>query len=381
MEETSTYGRRAARLLAFAVGGGVALTLALASSASADDVVVQEAEVVNAGAAVANSGGNVAVGNASENDAETNQDAVGAVAVNTAETSNHSDGTAVIETGDATATGNESATSVAQHADTGGDGGGADVVVQDAEVTNVGAAAANSGGNIAVGNVSDNDAETNQGAVGAVAVNVAATSNHSDGTAKIHTGDATATGNRSLTGIAQHADTGGGGGLDVVVQDADVLNAGLAFANSGGNIAVGNLSDNDAETNQGAFGLLAFNVAGTTNHSDGHASITTGNATATGNESVTGIVQSADTGCDDGLNVVLQSAGVVNVGLAFANSGFNVALGNLSSQSSVVNQGAFGLIAANLASSSNTSGGTAWIHTGAAWAAGNRSATFIGQHA
>ena len=84
-----------------------------------------------------------------------------------------------------------------------------------------------------------------------------------------------------------------------------MLNAGLGIANSGLNFARGNNSDNEAEVEQEADGLLAANTATTTNSSNGSASITTGAATGTGNQSSTGITQevASDPG---GLNIVVQ---------------------------------------------------------------------------
>jgi hypothetical protein len=381
MSNQPNVGRRVARLIAFSVGGGVALTIAMASASSAQEVAVQDAEVTNVGVAVANTGGNVAVGNASDNEATTDQDANGLVAANVADTSNTSNGTASITTGAAKATGNESSTAVSQSV-TGGDGDGVTVAVQEADVVNAGAAVANSGGNIAVGNASDNVADTNQEADGLIAVNTAGTSNSSDGTAMIHTGNAYATGNSSTTGIAQHVDAGDGDGLLVAVQDAEVVNVGFAAANSGLNAALGNVSDNTATTDQDADGLLAFNAADTSNSSDGTAIIHTGNASATGNRSVTGIAQGVSSDdCDDGLEVVWQQASVLNLGAAFANSGFNLAVGNAADNVATLVQGAAGFIAFNAGGAGNVSDGLAMIVTGNAWAIGNEAWTGISQTA
>ncbi|HWH35756.1 MAG TPA: hypothetical protein VNT56_10620, partial [Acidimicrobiales bacterium] len=88
-------------------------------------------------------------------------------------------------------------------------GGGSD---QSATVTNVGVANANTGNNVAVGNASNNTATNNQLALAlgggnccgdAVASNIGGASNHSDGTATIHTGDASATGVAAHTTINQ----------------------------------------------------------------------------------------------------------------------------------------------------------------------------------
>jgi hypothetical protein len=369
-------------VVAFAIGGGVALTLALSSTASADEVIVQEAEVVNAGAAVANSGGNVAVGNVSDNTATTNQAAVGLLASNNASTSNQSNGTASVTTGAATANGSVAKTEVAQDVTTGDDAGGVVVAVQDGDVVNAGAAVANSGLNAAVGNASDNEATTNQAAIGAIASNNANTSNTSDGTASVTTGAATATGNLSETGVQQSVDNGGGAGpVVVLVQDADVINAGFGLANSGLNFAPGNTSDNTATTNQLALGLLASNTADNSNDSRGTATITTGAATATGNASSTDIGQTIAPGGPPPPNVavVVQSDFELNLGLGIANSGFNFPVANNPTNVNAVVQVAIGLLASNTSTSGNTSAGTAWVSTGAATANGNIVSTKIEQ--
>lgn len=380
MSEKTPLAKRAAQFAVLTVGGGVALTFAMAGSASADDVTVQDAEVTNAGAAAANSGGNVAVGNASDNTAANGQGAVGLIASNNGSAENTSNGTASITTGEATATGSQAATSVDQEA-TGGDGPGLDVAVQDGDVVNAGVAASNSGGNIGVGNASTNVAVNAQGAAGGVASNIGGASNTSDGTASITTGAAKATGNASLTDVDQTADTGDGAGLSLIVQNTDVLNLGAAAANSGGNLGIGNASGNLAINLQGAAGLIASNNGGASNKSDGTATIKTGAATATGNASATDIDQAADAGDGAGLAVIVQNAGVLNLGLAAANSGGNVALGNVSGNLAVNAQGALGLIASNVGGASNDSDGDASITTGNATATGNQSATKVGQDA
>jgi hypothetical protein len=373
MEERPSAGRRALRLLAFSIGGGVALAIGMASSSSAQEVVVQDAEVVNAGVGAANSGGNVAVANDSENTATTNQTATGVVAANTGSSSSSSNGTATISTGAATGVGSSSSTDVGQSAS--GGGGGPTVAVQEADVVNAGAGLANSGGNVAVANTSDNSATTNQVAVGAVAANVADTSATSNGTAVITTGPATGIGNLSRTGIAQGAG-GGGGGVLIAVQDADVVNGGIGLANSGFNLAVGNDSDTTATTNQVALGLLAFNVAGGGGaSSDGTAIVSTGAATGIGNMSGTGITQIVGGG---GPAVVVQTDTVLDLGIGLANSGFNPVFGNTAVTNSNVLQVALGLLAFNVNGGGGaSSNGLAVVNTGNATGIGNISWTKI----
>ena len=385
MGDPTKRRRRAAQAVGLALGGGVALTLLFAAPAMAQDVVVQDAGVVNAGGAVANSGGNRAVGNDSTNVAVNSQSANGFLGANSAsgggDTSN---GTASVTTGAASAVGNSSTTNVTQSAATGGNGPGPDVVVQRAGVVNAGAAAANSGGNSATGNDSFNLAVNDQEANGLVASNAAAGGgNNSNGTASVTTGPATAVGNQSTTTITQAADTGDGAlGIDVVVQPVAVVNVGVAAANSGFNAATGNDSFNLAFNSQDATGLIASNAAtGGGNHSDGHATVLTGAATAIGNDSITLVDQAANTGHHAlGLDIVYQPAFILNAGFALANSGFNFPTGNDAFGLVVNVQNAAGLVASNVAGATgNTSNGTAGVATGAAQAAGNKTITAVRQ--
>jgi len=171
-----------------------------------------------------------------------------------------------------------------------------------------------------VGNASDNEADNDQDADAdsdgghccggwAIASNFGGASNHSDGTASIETGDATATGVDADIFINQIS-TGGccfGGGSD---QSVDVDNEGFAIANTGFNLAVGNASDNEADNDQDADAdsdgghccggdAVAINVGGASNHSDGSAHIDTGDATAVGVLSATFVSQVAESRCDD----------------------------------------------------------------------------------
>jgi hypothetical protein len=377
-EKPTPIAKRAAQLAAFTVGGGVALAFAMSGSASADQITSQDANVTNAGVGVANSGGNVAVGNASQNADGCVQGAVGVIANNTCDASNTSDGSADITTGSATAVGNQSETTVSQDVAGPADGAGLVVTDQDADVTNAGVGVGNSGLNAAVGNASQNTGGCLQGAVGFVANNSCDASNSSDGTASIHTGDATGIGNMSTTAISQDASGGDGTGLAVVLQDADVANVGVGIANSGGNLALGNISDNLAGCGQLALGFIANNTCDASNSSDGTASIVTGNATGIGNKSATGIHQGADAD-PAGLAVIVQSAPVLNAGLGLANSGFNGALGNGSLNQEIILQVSFGLLANNVADADSWSNGFAFVGTGSATGTGNDSTTWIDQ--
>jgi hypothetical protein len=379
MSNKPNFAKKAAKAAVFTIGGGFAL-IALADTASADEVVVQDADVTNAGVGVANSGGNVAVGNASTNVAGTGQVAVGGIASNAASTSNESNGTATIETGDATGIGNQSETEITQQADADG-GPGVVVAVQDSDVTNAGLGVANSGGNVGIGNASTNIAGTGQVAVGGIASNVADTSNTSDGTVGITTGDATGTGNQSKTKVAQdfHADPNAG--LAVVWQESDVDNVGIGIANTGGNVGVGNASLNIAGTGQLAIGGLASNTASTKNGSKGTVGIVTGDATATGNMSDTDVSQSADVDPAMGPAIVVQSAPILNAGIGIANSGGNVGVANASTNIAGVLQISFGLLASNTSSVDNWSDGFLMIVSGDATGVGNAATTTVKQEA
>lgn len=174
----------------------------------------QDSDVDNSGLGIANTGFNLAVGNASDNRVTNDQRARSgdaredSVAVNIGGGGNDSDGTAGISTGDAWAAGNVSDTVVSQALWADGNGG-ITVSDQDADVDNEGFGLANSGFNFAAGNVSDNRVRNEQRARAgdsrddSVAVNIAGGGNDSDGTAWIATGDAFAVGNLSATTVCQ----------------------------------------------------------------------------------------------------------------------------------------------------------------------------------
>lgn len=164
----------------------------------------------------------------------------------------------------------------------------------------------------------------------------------------------------------------------VTRQNASTTNNGSATANSGNNSATGNASTNSATSNQtatggGAPGGIASNSSNTKNSSKGTAKITTGTATAKGNDASNTTSQKATGGEDagGGVNVAEQNSFVTNTALAVANSGGNTAAGNLSFNTTSATQNATGDIATNQDRSSNTSDGTAEITTGAAAASGN----------
>jgi hypothetical protein len=332
--------------------------------------VDQSLLVVNAGVGIGNSGINTAVGNRSQNlildfqRARIRESGPGnlringdAVAANTQDASNNSNGSANITTGGAGGYGNISTTEA-----TNGDG---------AQVFNVGIGVANSGLNRAIGNRSTNviltleSARIRESGPGnltatddVVAANTVSSTNWSNGDASITTGNATGYGNTSTT---------------VVSGDSVIVNFGIGVANTGLNRAVANRSNNVilslafagvVESGAGNLNLgddgVASNMITESNNSDGHAAITTGDAYALGNRSATGIVDAED-------------ATTVNFGLAFANSGLNNGVGNNSNNVTLhlALAVAPGGVSSNVADLSNTSNGTAAIHTGNANAFGN----------
>ena len=284
----------------------------------------QSAGVGNTGEASAGTGGNSSVGNASGNAAPAQQNATAPeddgllglggllnAPVNLSlggGPSNTSNGTSAVNSGPATATGNSATNGVTQA------GGGAVAPIfgpilpaQSAGVSNSGSAAADTGGNRSVGNDSDNDASVTQNASGGLInlpLNVSllnGPSNVSNGTSTINTGAANATGNEAVNSVDQLR-TGSLFGPGVCegfrgFQAAEVQNAGSARADTGGNASVGNQSTNDASVTQNASGgliNLPLNLnllSGPANVSDGQSAITTGAATATGNQATTGITQ------------------------------------------------------------------------------------------
>jgi hypothetical protein len=388
-------------------------TVTVSGNLGTIQVINQQANVTNTGAAIANSGGNIAIGNSSDNGADATQTAGsgGGVAANNGQAANGSNGSATISTGNASAMGNHSSTNINQeaHGSAHGQLGGILVINQDATVTNSGVALANSGGNFARGNDSDNDAGLLQGTdvAGGVASNNGKATNDSDGKATISTGGASATGNKSDTQITQSASGSAGGelgGLVIIDQTSTVLNTGAAVANSGLNRAEGNTSNSAADVDQ-AIGTpvnpvfspvgVASNNGEASNWSDGSANIATGAASAVGNDSSTTVTQhaNADVQGDGGLTLVTQDSNVLNAGIALANSGGNLAVGNASDNGNPNAPGAtvdqiapsagaldVGVIG-NFGKASNESDGSGSVASGAASAAGNRSKTDVSQSA
>lgn len=298
------------------LGSAMTAAVGLLAVPAFGQISSQGGGVGNSGDAAANTGGNSAVGNQSDNTATAST--AGSVTgllgnllgVNIAlgAPQNTSNGTAGVATGPATAAGNNSSGAVNQAGGGGGRGGAA---FQSGSVSNSGTADANTGGNSAVGNQSTNVASTAQNVSGGllgIGVVIGGPTNVSNGTATIDTGEAAATGNVADGSVTQV--NGGGGhvpfGLGIGLgtgfcsrasqQVADVSNQGSAAADTGNNEAVGNASTNTATSGlNGALsgGILGLDLSlgGPSNTSDGSAEISTGGATAVGNESTGAVVQ------------------------------------------------------------------------------------------
>ncbi len=314
--------RRAGRGLV--LGTMAAAVVSLLAVPAFGAISSQSGGVGNSGGAAASSGGNSATGNQSDNTATaaTTGTITGAlgnllgVSLTLGAPQNASSGTAAVSTGPANAAGNSSAGAVNQANGSGGGRGSGNL--QSGSVANSGQADANSGGNTAVGNGSTNVANQVQNVSGGllgVGIVIGGPTNVSNGTATIETGEASASGNVSEGSVTQ-VNGGGGGhvpfGLGIGLgsgfcsrfseQVADVSNNGSASANTGGNEAVGNASSNTATSETagalsgdllGLGDLLGVDVSlgGPTNQSDGSAAITTGAATAAGNESTGTVTQ------------------------------------------------------------------------------------------
>lgn len=298
-----------ASLIVFA---GAAAYIALsATQASAFVISDQDSTTTNTGVGIANTGGNVAIGNDSSNDASANQKATAnggsgdSVAINDSTATNNSNGSANIVTGDANATGNQAANSTVQVLDAGGANGQFVLADQNNDTTNSGVGISNTGGNVAAGNLSDNTATSNQKAKAtasngdAIAVNSGSATNNSNGSATIITGDASAIGSQSANHAVQVIDASDAGSFVLADQNVNTQNFGLGVANSGLNFGFGNLSQNtntptQTATASGNGDQVAANSGVVSNTTNGDALIATGNASGVGSTSITDTSQTLD---------------------------------------------------------------------------------------
>jgi len=148
----------------------------------------------------------------------------------------------------------------------------------------------------------------------------------------IGSGNASATGNDSLTDIGQYAEILGVDQSTVnVTQRATVLNVGFALANSGLNdvsgVAGGLLTASDADDDAVAtelFAMLLPALLQSYGYGPAQGSITSGDATAVGNQSETFVQQIAMAAASgDGVVDIVQDVLVANMGIAGANTGGN----------------------------------------------------------
>jgi hypothetical protein len=114
-----------------------------------------------------------------------------------------------------------------------------------------------------------------------------------------------------------------------------------------------------------APGLNAFQVGsnggGATNSSDGGAFVGSGNASGTGNQSSTDLVQAAQV--NDGPAFAAIAGATTNVGAGLANSGLNLGIGNNSTNVASLVQSASGAGAvSNQGTAANDSDGTGTIN-------------------
>lgn len=259
--------------------------------------VTQLVLVINLGAALATSGANTATAGA--------------------------DGgpTPSVDSGSARAVGNDAATYLTQAATAEADAGEADSASQQVITLRIGLAVANTGNNAAV--------IVGDGSQPLIAA--------AHGDASIRTGSAGATGNQSETEVTQRATAIGSGQARLTIeQQATVVNLGVALANSGANTTDGVLGAfRDLYDQYLARRLVALlipsmfpSAGGPDATAVGPVEISTGDADAIGNQSVTQIEQHAVTvGSGDGHATVRQEALVANVGVGVANSGTNSVTG------------------------------------------------------
>lgn len=286
----------------------------------------QSASVSGTAVAIATTGGNVLV-----NDAPANSTAP----------SGSGSGPTGVATGPATAIGSQDSTTVTQGVVTALTGSASASVSQVVIVFNIGAALAVSGANGVAG--------------GSAAA-----------TGGIGTGSSSAVGNASSSYVTQAATAAAGAGAsDTVDQDVDVSSVGVAVASSGGNLVVS---------------VLGGGAAG--------SAVSTGGATAVGNQSTTGIQQTAAASGSGSATISIdQRAFVLNLGIALANSGLN-SVGGLAEEllANPTGDTATGLMTLLLpglvaATTAPTPGPGGAVSTGSATAIGNRSTTLIDQSA
>lgn len=323
----------------------LAAGLATASIAYAPVASGQQTGVGNNGGAASSTGGNTVAGNVSGNGITSENTSTGGllgldglldVNVGLGASSNTSTGSGTVNSGSATSSGNQSGTTVEQYGSGSGGGSGFNPAnpfgppppQQSIGITNGGEAVADSGGNQAIGNGSTNTiGATGSGSLLGVGVGLGGPTNTSTGTGTVNSGPATASGNTASNAVNQ-AQIGPGGGAGLGAYGGPgfapgtvngygstydpcsnrffpyspvfggprttVTNVGEAGAFTGDNEAVGNGSTNSITNTQTVSGGLigvGVNLGGPTNNSSGTATINSGAANASGNQSTTSVNQ------------------------------------------------------------------------------------------
>jgi hypothetical protein len=306
----------------------------------------QQATVGNTGVAVSQSGANSAVGVTSQ------VPPAGAPPA----TSGAAKPGLNVGTGGANATGVDAQTGITQQVQANARDAGQIHIVQIALVIDIGVAEANSGHNAG--------AVASAGPRGALAAGFGPRPGSGSAVA-ITTGNGRVVGAQGTTGVIQSARITNG---DATSQSTFVVNIGLAFGNSGANVA-----------------LVGHAVAQKGMSAVGIAKIATGTATAIGDRSRSGITQSAILSATDaGVLNVDQRAIILNIGIAIANTGLNGAGDSLSSLTGQDGALVQAILEQLLGGSSGlvdgvSANGSAGIHTGSMLAIGNDSMTTIGQ--
>ena len=244
-----------------------------------------------------------------------------------------SSGEAGIATGDATAIGNQSSSTITQEALAAGSGTAHLSIQQRATIVNLGLALANTGSNRVGEMVSSaldlDDPEAARRLIELVVPQLIAAANTGSGT--IQTGDALAIGNRSTTELHQVAVGTADSGEVWIDQNAVVVNAGVASANTGHNaVGAGSVAPLDAEAEAAVAELSTFLTDLLTTidtwAQGGDADLAASSLTTT----VGGVTISIDgslvptTGeVDDLATTIRQLTAVINLAAALASSGEN----------------------------------------------------------
>jgi len=308
----------------------------------------QDSTVGTSGTSTANTGGNTSVATSGAAD-ESDPSSLSSPPSSTTPTSG-----ATATTGSAAATGDKSTSKIDQQVNASASDDATVEILQIALVVNVGIAQSTSG---------DNAAGSAAGGPPAVVGSTAATD---------RTGNALATGDNAHTGIVQGANVGNG---ESSSQTSTVLNIGIAVSNTGINVTIASVG-----------GGTAASSAPTAPTS---ATVSTGNAAATGDRATSTIGQSATANASGSALVTIdQRAIVVNFGIAISNTGGNFALASfdpseLTPEEQVIINALLGSLAPIIFGAQLTMPGSsmALAATGNANGVGNSAVTTISQTA